>query len=55
MIEAPTISVVVPCHDEEDNIRLLVERITASIEPLDAGFEVISWSMMAAVTGRLPS
>lgn len=41
MIEAPTISVVVPCHDEEDNIRLLVERITASIEPLDAGFEVI--------------
>ncbi|GMR11953.1 MAG: glycosyltransferase family 2 protein [Gemmatimonadota bacterium] len=41
MTEAPTISVVVPCHDEEGNIALLVERLTASVEPLDAGFEVI--------------
>jgi polyisoprenyl-phosphate glycosyltransferase len=41
MTEAPTISVVVPCYDEEANIALLVERLTDSIEPLDAGFEVI--------------
>lgn len=41
MSEAPTISVVVPCHDEEDNIALLVRRLTESVEPLDAGFEVI--------------
>ena len=41
MTEAPTISVVVPCHDEEDNITLLIERLTASVEPLDPGFEVI--------------
>jgi len=41
MTEAPSITVVVPCHDEEGNIELLVERLKASVEPVDAHFEVI--------------
>jgi polyisoprenyl-phosphate glycosyltransferase len=38
---APQISVVVPCHDEEDNVDPLLERLIPILEGFDRDFEVI--------------
>jgi dolichol-phosphate mannosyltransferase len=35
------LSVVAPAHNEQDNLRTLVEQITAAIEPLMIGYEII--------------
>ena len=38
--DAPCISIVVPCHNEADNIEALVDEIVATVEPL-ARFEIL--------------
>jgi glycosyltransferase involved in cell wall biosynthesis len=37
----PEISLVIPCHNEEGNLRPLLAAIHAAIDPLDLSFEVI--------------
>jgi glycosyltransferase involved in cell wall biosynthesis len=38
---APHLSVVVPCHDEEDNVELLLERLKPVLEGLGEPFEIV--------------
>jgi dolichol-phosphate mannosyltransferase len=40
-IPQPEISVVVPCHNERDNLRPLADAIRAALEPLKRGYEVV--------------
>jgi glycosyltransferase involved in cell wall biosynthesis len=37
----PELSIVVPCHNEEGNLPLLVEAIDRALGPLDTGYEII--------------
>ena len=37
----PEISVVVPCHNERDNLRPLVEAIRSALAPLNRAFEMV--------------
>lgn len=41
MTASPDISVVVPCHNERDNLEPLVTGIRAAIEPLGQSFEIV--------------
>jgi glycosyltransferase involved in cell wall biosynthesis len=38
---APEISLVIPCYNEEGNLRELLKAITAAVEPLQLSYEVI--------------
>lgn len=38
---APEISVVVPCHNERENLRPLADAIRAALQPLNRSFEVV--------------
>jgi dolichol-phosphate mannosyltransferase len=38
---APALSVIVPCYDEQDNLRPLVAAIRAALEPLKLPYEII--------------
>ena len=38
---APEISFVIPCHNEQDNLRPLVAAIRAAVEPLQRTYEII--------------
>jgi dolichol-phosphate mannosyltransferase len=38
---APEISVVVPCHNERENLQPLVEAIRAALDPLKVAYEVV--------------
>jgi len=40
-VSAPVVSVVVPCLNEEDNIRPLYERLRATLEKAGVGYEII--------------
>ena len=37
----PELSVVVPCHNEAENLRPLVSAIHAALDPLGSSFEVV--------------
>lgn len=37
----PTLSLVIPCYNEQDNLRPLIEAIRAAIEPLQQSYEVV--------------
>jgi glycosyltransferase involved in cell wall biosynthesis len=39
--ENPSVSFVIPCHNEQDNLRALVTAVCASVEPLKLSFEII--------------
>lgn len=39
--QTPTLSFVVPCYNEEDNLRPLVTAIRAAVDPLGLSYEVI--------------
>ena len=41
MNEPPEVSVVIPCHNEQDNLRPLVAAIRAALEPLKISYEII--------------
>ena len=38
---APEISFVIPCHNEQDNLRPLVEAIRGAVEPLHRTYEIV--------------
>src|SRR5687767_13125912 len=40
-LEAPAVSVVIPVHDEQDNVEALHARLLSSLEALGRPFEVI--------------
>ena len=41
MNDQPSISVVIPCYNEQDNLRPLAEAIRKAVEPLNLSFEII--------------
>src|SRR5260370_20358033 len=65
MTDAPEISIVVPCHNERENLRPLVEAIHAALDPLNRACELVlvddgssdgSWELlkeMGQADGRL--
>jgi glycosyltransferase involved in cell wall biosynthesis len=40
-VETPTLSLVIPCYNEQDNLRALIAAIRESIEPLKVSYEVV--------------
>ena len=40
-IDAPEISLVIPCYNEEGNLRELVKAIRAAVEPLKLSYEIV--------------
>src|ERR1700690_2805646 len=40
-VENPEISLVIPCYNEQDNLRELVKAIRAAVEPLKLSYEVV--------------
>jgi len=56
----PEISVVVPCHNEQDNLPILVEAVAAVLDPLGRGYEIVitddcstdgSWEVLKQLAG----
>jgi dolichol-phosphate mannosyltransferase len=41
MNETPEVSFVVPCHNEQDNLRALVAAIGVAVEPLKLNYEIV--------------
>jgi dolichol-phosphate mannosyltransferase len=63
MTEIPEVSFVVPCHNEQDNLRPLVIAIRAALEPLKISFEIIftddcstdnSWTVLKELAASDP-
>jgi dolichol-phosphate mannosyltransferase len=59
----PEISLVVPCHNEEGNLRPLVKAIHDSMGPLGIGYEIVitddgsadgSWTVLKEIAGADP-
>jgi glycosyltransferase involved in cell wall biosynthesis len=57
------LSVVLPCHNERDNLRPLVEAIRAAVAPLGRSWEIIitddcsddgSWELLRELASQLP-
>lgn len=40
-VEAPELSLVIPCYNEEDNLDYLFERLQSVLEPLQSTYEII--------------
>ena len=40
-VESPEISLVIPCYNEEGNLRELVKAIRAAVEPLKVSYEIV--------------
>jgi dolichol-phosphate mannosyltransferase len=40
-MDAPEISLVIPCYNEEGNLRKLIEAILAAVEPLKISYEIV--------------
>ena len=41
MAETPEITFVIPCHNEADNLRSLVDAIRTAVEPLKSNYEIV--------------
>ena len=63
MGEIPEVSFIVPCHNEQDNLRALVAAIRAAVEPLKISFEIIftddcstdnSWTVLKEMAASDP-
>jgi glycosyltransferase involved in cell wall biosynthesis len=63
MPEAPVISVVIPCYNEQGNIIPLVTSISESLEPLKIAFEIVitddcskddSWNVLQKLAAENP-
>jgi glycosyltransferase involved in cell wall biosynthesis len=39
--QPPELSLVIPCYNEQDNLRALIEAIRASVDPLKVSYEVV--------------
>jgi glycosyltransferase involved in cell wall biosynthesis len=60
MTETPTLSIVVPCYDEQDNLRPLVEALRRAADPLQLPYEIVitddhsrdrSWDVLKELAG----
>ena len=60
---APELSVVIPCHNEAENLRPLLAAIHAALDPLGLDFEVVitddcstddSWPVLQELAGTDP-
>jgi len=40
-VEAPELSLVIPCYNEQDNLRALIKAIREAVEPLNLPYEVV--------------
>ena len=49
MDEKPILSIVVPVYNEEENVRLLFDKIQAICETIGDAYEVCSWTMEATI------
>lgn len=63
MTEAPVISVVIPCYNEQGNIVPLVTSISESLEPLNIAYEIVltddcskdnSWNVLQKLAAENP-
>jgi glycosyltransferase involved in cell wall biosynthesis len=41
MASAPVLSLVIPCYNEEDNLRPLIRAIRAAVDPLKLAYEIV--------------
>ena len=62
-LEIPEISLIIPCYNEQDNVRELVKAIRAAVEPLTISYEVVitddcskdkSWEILKELAARDP-
>jgi len=63
MANAPTLSLVIPCYNEQDNLRPLIGAIRAAVDPLKLSYEVVitddcskdkSWEILKELAGSDP-
>jgi dolichol-phosphate mannosyltransferase len=63
MTSVPKLSLIVPCYNEQDNLRPLVAAIHAAVEPLQMPYEIIitddcskdnSWAVLKELAGSDP-
>jgi len=62
-VETPVLSLVIPCYNEEGNLRPLVAAIREAIEPLKVGYEIVitddcsrdnSWAVLKELAAADP-
>jgi dolichol-phosphate mannosyltransferase len=62
-MDAPEISLVIPCYNEEGNLRKLMESITAAVDPLKIPYEIVitddcssdgSWAILKELAAGNP-
>src|SRR5208283_611824 len=41
MPETPELSLIIPCHNEQDNLRALIAAIRETVDPLKLPYEVV--------------
>jgi dolichol-phosphate mannosyltransferase len=63
MTETPELSFVIPCYNEQDNLRALVKAIADSVTPLQRSYEIVitddcskdnSWQVLKELAGADP-
>lgn len=63
MMENPTLSLVIPCYNEEGNLKALLSAIHESVDPLGVSYEVVitddcsrdgSWALLKALAAKDP-
>jgi glycosyltransferase involved in cell wall biosynthesis len=63
MASTPALSLVIPCYNEQDNLRPLITAIRAAVEPLKLSYEVVitddcskdkSWETLKELAGSDP-
>ena len=63
MTPAPVLSLVIPCYNEEGNLKALIAAIRAAIEPLRVSYEVVitddcsrdnSWNILKEIAAADP-
>jgi len=63
MSTVPTLSLVIPCYNEESNLRQLIKAIREAVEPLQLSYEVVitddcskdkSWEILNELAGSDP-
>jgi glycosyltransferase involved in cell wall biosynthesis len=63
MTETPDLSFVIPCYNEQDNLRALVKAIADSVAPLNRSYEIVitddcsqdnSWSVLKELAAADP-
>src|SRR3954462_5273958 len=62
-MKTPDITLVIPCHNEQDNLQPLLSEIHGTLDPLDLDFEVVitddcstdnSWSILNQLSANDP-